>query len=94
MTSSAPVLLRIPEHIRSVEDALAIAGKLQLGNVVILSETPDGLLFFATSAEGPLSGAETLWLLKSAEHLLFPPMERLDAQNSVIGIGPDPDNAA
>ncbi len=68
---TTPPLLKVPGRIRSVEDALAVAGKVDMSAVVILGETPEGLLLLSAGDGDQLTGAQILWLIESGRHLLF-----------------------
>lgn len=67
---SDPPLLRIPEHFHSVEDALACAGKINLTNVLILSERDNGGLCFLDSG---LTIAEANWIVDRFKALMLVP---------------------
>lgn len=56
-----PTLLRIPEEFRSVDDVLETAKKLNLDNVIVLSEKPNGNILFLVN--GDMTMAQTNWLL-------------------------------
>lgn len=63
------VALPIPPHHRSVDDVLATAKRLDLGNIVVLSEMEDGSMVFL---HGPdLRTPEVLWLLECGKRLLM-----------------------
>lgn len=70
-------LLRVPGKFRSVADVLATAGKMNLSNVLLLSEREDGSLVFL---ETEMSVASTNWLLDRMKMLMLMPAshERLD----------------
>ena len=68
--SDAPRLLRIPQHFNSVEEALGTAMKLDLKNVLILSEREDGTLVFLDT---DLTMAQANWLLDRMKTLLLMP---------------------
>lgn len=60
-------LLRIPANIRSVEDCLGVAEKMDLGHCLVLSELPDGMVILhATNSGEPLNQAQIIWLLERA----------------------------
>lgn len=67
---STPQLLRVPFHFQSVEDVLACAGKLNLSNVLVLSEREDGTLVFL---DNDLTLAQANWLLDRMKALLITP---------------------
>lgn len=58
--ASEPKLLRIPQHFHSVDELLAVAGKLGLSNALLISETEDGAIIFLDS---DLTFAQANWLL-------------------------------
>lgn len=64
-------LLRIPKSFRSVDDVLGAAAKMDLPNVLLLSEMEDGSLVFLGAPE--LSLANTNWLLDRMKHLMLQP---------------------
>lgn len=64
-------LLRIPGRHHSVEGALNTALKLELGNVLIISEAEDGDIIFLSAVD--LSAAEINWLLDRAKALQVTP---------------------
>jgi uncharacterized protein YerC len=65
-----PKLLCIPEHFRSVDDMLAVAGKLKLGNALLISEREDGSLVFLDTS---LTVAEANWLIDRMKVLMLVP---------------------
>lgn len=65
-----PELLRVPNHFRSVDDALACAAKMDLPNVLVLSERADGSLVFL---DNDLTLAQANWLLDRMKALLITP---------------------
>jgi hypothetical protein len=65
-----PTLLRIPRKFNSVEDVLETARKLDLPNVLLLSEKEDGSLVFL---ETEMTLASTNWLLDRMKMLLLMP---------------------
>lgn len=65
-----PTLLRIPETFRSVDDVLATAAKLDLPNVLVLSERSDGRL---TLLDSDLTISQANWLLDRAKMALLMP---------------------
>jgi hypothetical protein len=68
----APQLLRIPEKLRTVDDVLACAGRLDLPNVFVLAERKDGKMVFLTTAD--MSGASINWILDRAKRLVWEPV--------------------
>ncbi len=62
-----PALLRIPTSFRSVDAVLETARKLDLSNVMVLSEREDGSLVFL---ETDMTLAEANWLLDRMKFLL------------------------
>jgi hypothetical protein len=67
---STPELLRVPFHFHTVADVLACAGKLNLPNVLVLSEREDGTLVFL---DNDLTLAQANWLLDRMKALLITP---------------------
>ena len=67
---SDPPLLRVPRQFHTVEDVLATAAKLDLPNVMVLSELPNGTLVFL---ETDMSMAQANWLLDRMKALLLAP---------------------
>lgn len=65
-----PDLLRVPAHFRSVDDVLACAGKMDLPNVLVLSELADGKLVFL---DNDLTLAQANWLLDRMKALIITP---------------------
>lgn len=63
-------LLRIPEKFQTVETVLETAKKMDLPNVLVLSELPDGHLVFL---DGGITMAEANWLLDRLKFLLLSP---------------------
>lgn len=63
-----PKLLRVPTHFRSVDDVLACAAKIDLPNVLVLSERADGSLVFL---DNDLTLAQANWLLDRMKALLI-----------------------
>lgn len=55
-----PQLLRVPQSFRSVTEVLACAERMELTNVVVLSERENGALVLLGSG---MSMAQTNWLL-------------------------------
>jgi len=70
VTDETPKLLRIPDKFQSVEDVLAAAAKLDLPNIIVLSEREDGTIVYL-SACGDQAGAN--WLLDRAKMTLLLP---------------------
>ena len=66
-------LLKIPHYHRSVADALGTASKLDIDNVVILSETDDGVILLSSGKEDLLTRAQILWILEIGKKLLLHP---------------------
>ena len=62
--SSAPTLLRIPKHFNSVDEVLTTAMKLELSNVVVISERADGSIVLIGT---DMALSETNWLLDRAK---------------------------
>ena len=65
-----PNLLRIPTTFHSAADVLATAAKLDLPNVLVLSEQADGSLVFLSTE---MTLAETNWLLDRMKTLMLEP---------------------
>lgn len=66
-----PKLLRIPSSFRSVEEALSCALKLQLSNILILSELENGNLVLLSTKDMTLS--QTKWICDKAKSVLMEP---------------------
>lgn len=75
---SGPQLLRVPKSFRSIDEILATASKMNLTNIVILSQREDGSVVFLH--DDAMTVAATNWLLDTAKHhiLITPVAERLD----------------
>lgn len=73
-----PPLLRIPTKFRTVTDVLETARKMDLPNILVLSEREDGSLVFL---ETEMTFASTNWLLDRMKTLMLVPnnFERKDA---------------
>jgi hypothetical protein len=69
MTES-PVLLRVPERFQSVADVLGAAAKMNLPNIVVISELGDGRIVFL---ETDMTVASANWLLDRLKALLLMP---------------------
>lgn len=67
---SEPTLLRVPQKFQSVTDVLETAKKMNLDNVLVLSESEDGSLIFL---ETEMSMASTNWLLDRMKMLMLMP---------------------
>jgi hypothetical protein len=65
-----PKLLRVPQQFQSVEQVLACAAKMDLPNVLVLSELDDGRIVFLDDG---LNLAQTNWLLDRMKMLLLAP---------------------
>jgi hypothetical protein len=65
---NAPRLLRIPQTFRSVEAVLETARKLDLPNVLVLAEHPNGNL---TILDSDLNFAQANWLIDRAKQALL-----------------------
>lgn len=65
-----PRLLRVPYHFQTVEQVLATAAKMDLPNVLVLSEREDGSLVFL---DNDLTLAQANWLLDRMKALLITP---------------------
>jgi hypothetical protein len=66
-----PKLLRVPTQFHTVDEALNCALKMDLPNVIILSEKADGALVFLSDDLATL--ASTNWLLDRMKKLLMQP---------------------
>ena len=65
-----PKLLRVPERFQSVDAVLEVAKKLDLPNILIISELENGNLVFL---ETDMSIASANWLLDRLKFLLLAP---------------------
>jgi hypothetical protein len=65
-----PELLRVPQHFQSVEAVLETAKKMNLPNVLVISEREDGSLVFL---ETDMTVAEANWLLDRLKMVLLVP---------------------
>lgn len=63
-------LLRIPEKFQTIEGVLETAKKMNLPNVLVLSELPNGNLVFLDSG---MDLANANWLLDRLKFLLLSP---------------------
>ena len=70
--SDEPQLLRIPQHFNSVEEVLSVAARLNLTNILVLSEREDGALVFLDDG---LSLAQANWLADRMKHLMLDPSD-------------------
>ena len=68
--AAAPKLLRVPQHFQSVSEVLACAEKMDLPNVLVLSEREDGSIVFLDSG---MNFAQTNWLLDRMKMMLLGP---------------------
>lgn len=66
--SDEPKLLKIPDTMRTVEDVLAVAARLDLGNVLVISERENGDIVYLTSSNSTCS--EINWLLDRMKNVL------------------------
>jgi hypothetical protein len=64
------MLLRVPTHFHSVNEVLAVAAKMDLANILVLSERKDGALVFLDDG---LTLAQANWLLDRLKALLVTP---------------------
>lgn len=69
-----PQLLRIPRSFRSVEGVLETAKRLDLPNVLVLSEGEDGTITFLSTE---MSAAQANWLIDRAKVLLVGPDQKM-----------------
>lgn len=65
-----PELLRVPKHFQSVDEVLGTANKMNLPNVLVLSEKEDGSLVFLSTE---MELAQTNWLLDRMKMLMLMP---------------------
>lgn len=65
-----PKLLKVPKRFCSVADVLGAAAKMDLPNILVLSELEDGSLVFL---ETEMTIASTNWLLDKMKTLLLIP---------------------
>jgi hypothetical protein len=63
-----PKLLKIPSHFHNVEDVLATAAKLDLTNILVLSEREDGSLVVLDDG---LTLAQANWLCDKLKAVLL-----------------------
>ena len=77
-TPCNPQLLRIPDQLRTVTQALNCADKLDLTNVLILSQRENGSIVFLTDHEMTMANAN--WLLDNAKQLILNP-DRFQVSN-------------
>lgn len=68
-----PKLLRVPQRFASPAEALACAAKMELPNVLILSEMEDGSLVFLDAPD--LELAHVNWLLDRMKLLMLAPQD-------------------
>lgn len=68
--SDEPALLRIPRKFQTVDAVLETARRMELPNVLLISEMEDGSLVFL---ETEMSLASTNWLLDRMKALLLLP---------------------
>jgi hypothetical protein len=62
-----PALLRIPEQFQTARDVLGCADKMDLPNVLVLSEREDGTLVFLSTE---MTLAQANWLLDRFKALM------------------------
>ena len=74
MPDDQPRLLRVPEQFQSVNDVLACAQKLDLPNVLVLSEREDGSIVFLDS---DMTLAQANWLIDRLKALMLAPDQRM-----------------
>jgi hypothetical protein len=68
--AAPPKLLRVPTSFQSVAEVLACADKMNLPNVLVLSEREDGSIVFLDSG---MNFAQTNWLLDRMKMILLGP---------------------
>lgn len=78
MASDAVPLLRIPAKFNSVDEVLGAAQKMELPNVIVISELGDGNVVFLST---DMTAASTNWLLDRLKILMLIP-------NSYERVGP------
>lgn len=69
--SDEPKLLRVPEESRSMADLLGVAAKLDLDNVLLLSQRENGGIVFLEYPS--MTCAEANWLVDRFKTLLHVP---------------------
>lgn len=69
MADGNPVLLKIPQHFRTVDDVLGCAAKMELPNIALVSERDDGSLVLL--CDGEMTLAQVNWLLDRLKMLLL-----------------------
>ena len=62
-------LLRVTNSCRTVDEVLGVAARLDLDNVILISETPDGAVVLLTTDNVTLASAN--WLLDRVKMLLL-----------------------
>jgi hypothetical protein len=70
MSDGEVTLLRVPRQFHSVVDVLAVAQRMDLPNVLVLSELADGSLVFLDS---DLTMAQCNWLIDRIKALMLAP---------------------
>lgn len=68
---SEPIPLGIPKILRSVADALGAARNAGFLNIVIIGETDSGALMFSADMDGPLTRAETNYILDRGKKMVL-----------------------
>lgn len=72
--AEAPRLLRVPTSFHSVDDVLETAKKLDLSNVLVLSEREDGSIVFL---DNEMTMAQANWVLDRVKALLVGPEQKM-----------------
>lgn len=76
---SNPELLRVPTKFHSVDDVLATAAKMNLPNILVLSELENGDIVFL---ETDMTMASANWLLDRMKQLLLTRQEPLGSRKT------------
>ncbi len=63
-----PKLLRVPQHFKTIDEVLGCAAKLNLSNILVLSERKDGALVFLDNG---LNLAQANWLCDRLKALML-----------------------
>ena len=69
--TAEPKLLRVPQRFETVEQVLACAAKMNLTNVLVLSQRDNGNIVFLDSPE--LTLAQANWLVDQAKAIILGP---------------------
>jgi hypothetical protein len=79
---SKPKLLRIPKELHTVEEVLAVAGELDIEQVLVIAETKDGGLVLL---ENGMTLSQVNWLCDRTKHFILDPAVGEDGVGKVIG---------